>query len=117
MEMTSAEKHVNKISQSWEGRDYRPGDDHELREVLGRAFDYRGDVTIQLKTGDQIVGYVFDRNEGVAQPYIKMFLADQQEPQTIAYQNITGVKFSGEDTAFGRSWEDWAQKSQKPQPS
>ncbi|MEE9232729.1 MAG: hypothetical protein V3U07_04680, partial [Nitrospirales bacterium] len=61
MEMTSAETHVNKTPQSWEGRDYRPGDDHELREVLGRAFDYRGDVTIQLKTGEQIVGYVFDR--------------------------------------------------------
>jgi len=48
MEMTSAEKHVNKTPQSWEGRDYRPADDNELREVLGRAFDYRGDGLVRI---------------------------------------------------------------------
>ena len=31
------------------------------------------------------------------------------------YHDIAEVEFSGEDTAFGRSWEDWAQKWQKPQ--
>ena len=30
---------------------------------------------------------------------------------------IAGIVFSGEDTAFGRSWEDWAQKWKKPEPS
>ena len=103
--------------QSWEGRCIRPSDEKELHEVMSRAFDYRGDVTIQLKTGEQVVGYVFDRHEDVPQPYAKLFLPNHQEPYIVSYQEVAGVVFSGEDTAFGRSWEDWAQKWKKPESS
>ena len=34
----------------------------QIAEGVEQAFDYRGDVTIKLKTGDQIEeGYVYDR--------------------------------------------------------
>ncbi len=85
----------------------------DLREALVGACDYRGDVTIHLKTGEQIMGYVFDRREGVPDPYIKLFQANRTETITIRYQDIAEVEFNGEDTAFGRSWEDWIQKWQK----
>ena len=103
--------------QSWEGRCIQPSDEKELHEAIRWAFDYRGDVTIQLKTGEQVIGYVFDRHEDVPQPYIKLFLPNSQEPHVVLYQDIAEVVFSGEDTAFGRSWEDWAQKWKKPESS
>ena len=35
--------------------------DEELRAALEKAFDYRGDLTITLKDGRKIEGYLFDR--------------------------------------------------------
>lgn len=96
--------------QSWEGRCVQPTNDQELQEIINCVFDYRGDVTLQLKTGEQVVGYVFDRCENSPRPYVKLYLASCDKPQTVCYEDIAGVVFSGEDTAFGRSWEDWAQK-------
>jgi hypothetical protein len=46
-----------------------------------------------------------------------MYLANQPEPFIVKCRDIAEVEFSGEDTAFGRSWEDWAKKWQKPQTS
>jgi hypothetical protein len=102
---------------SWEGHRLPADTESALREAMERACDYRGDVTIHLKTGEQVCGYVFDRHEGIPHPYIKLFLANQSEPAIVKYQDIAEVEFSGEDTAFGRSWEDWAKKWQKPQMS
>ena len=103
--------------QSWEGSRLQPANDAELQIAIGRACDYRGDVTIHLKTGEQVIGYVFDRQEKTSQPFVKVFLANQSDPSIIKCRDIAQVEFSGEDTAFGRSWEDWAQKWQKPQKS
>lgn len=100
--------------QSWEGLRIQPSDESELREAINRAFDYRGDVTIQMKTGEQLMGYVFNRQEKGPQPSLKLFLPNDKNPRIVLYQDIAGVMFSGEDTAFGRSWEDWAQKWKKP---
>ena len=102
---------------SWEGHRLPADTESVLREAMERACDYRGDVTIHLKTGEQVCGYVFDRHEGIPHPYIKLFLANQSEPAIVKYQDIAEVEFSGEDTAFGRSWEDWAKKWQKSQMS
>ena len=102
---------------SWEGHRLQADTEAALREAMEHACDYRGDVTIHLKTGEQISGYVFNRQEGIPNPSIKLFLANQTEPAIVMYQDIAEVEFSGEDTAFGRSWEDWAQKWQKPQLS
>src|SRR6266700_1762221 len=39
--------------------------DAEIREALEKAFDYRGDVTLTLKTSEKVEGYIFDRkNDG-----------------------------------------------------
>ncbi len=103
---------------SWEGHRLRvQGDEAMLREAIGHACDYRGDVTIHLKGGEQVIGYVFDRKEDIPEPYVKIFLANQSVASSVQYQDIAELEFSGEDTAFGRSWEDWAKKWQKPQVS
>jgi hypothetical protein len=95
---------------SLEGKQFLPKDSQELQEVIGLAFDYRGDVTFRLKSNESIAGFVFDRNERVPQPYLRMYVENLSDPQTVTYENIEEVFFSGEDTAFGRSWEDWAKK-------
>ena len=99
---------------SWEGHRFPTHSESDRREAVSRACDYRGDVTLHLNTGEQVVGYVYDRQEQVSEPYLKLFLPDQAAPATVKYQDIAEIEFSGEDTAFGRSWEDWAQKWQKP---
>jgi hypothetical protein len=35
--------------------------EEELRQVLEKAFDYRGDITITRKDGSKTEGYLFDR--------------------------------------------------------
>src|SRR5947207_12876299 len=40
--------------------------DDEIRAALEKAFDYRGDVSITLKTGEKIEGYIFDRRTGTS---------------------------------------------------
>lgn len=101
--------------QSWEGRQLRPSNEEELHEAMDRVFDYRGDVTIHLQTGEQVIGFVFDRQEEAPEPYIKLFLPGDQQPRMVLYQEVAEIVFSGQDTAFGRSWEDWAQKWKKPE--
>ena len=92
----------------------QPSNEEELDDAIGRAIDYRGDVTIHLKAGERVIGYVFDRQKNIPHQSIKIFLANKVEPFIIKTHDIAGVEFSGEDTAFGRSWDDWAKKWQKP---
>ena len=35
-----------------------------IRAALEKAFDYRGDLTITLKSGEKIEGYLYDRKLG-----------------------------------------------------
>ena len=35
-------------------------------EVVDRAFDYRGDVTVVTASGGELVGYVYNRDSHVA---------------------------------------------------
>jgi hypothetical protein len=109
----SSENH----SPSWEGYRLQANDEAAMREAMVHACDYRGDVTIHLKTGQPVLGYVFDYQEGTPHPHIKMYLANQSEPFIVKCHDIAEVEFSGEDTAFGRSWEDWANKWQRPPTS
>ena len=95
----------------WEGRTFRPADAAELWRVIEAAFDYRGDVTLELRDGRRIEGYVFNREADGADPYLQMFPREEPGTWVIRYADIVGVAFTGEDTAFGKSWEAWLAKS------
>ena len=86
--------------------------DAEIREALEKAFDYRGDVSITLKNGSKIEGYIFDRRSGqtLADSRVRLFPAGSDEKLSIAYADIAALAFSGRDTAAGRSWEAWVRK-------
>ncbi len=82
----------------------------ELYDALEKAFDYRGDITISLKDGNKIVGYIFNRESKAPEPYAEMFPADRDEKIKVFYKDIAGLTFSGVDTAAGKSWAVWLEK-------
>jgi len=86
--------------------------EEEIREALERAFDYRGDVTITLKTGVRIEGYIFDRRPAAKlhEAMVRIMPKDTSERVSIPYSEIAGLAFSGRDTAAGKSWEAWVRK-------
>ena len=65
----------------------------ELRAALEQAFDYRGDVTITLKSGETVVGYVFDRRPGksLADSFVRVLPQDSHQRRDIAYAEIAGA--------------------------
>lgn len=109
-ETVADNQHPNPESQSLEGVELRPKNSEEVANAVDLAFDYRGDVTIQLQSGEVIEGYVFDRHAEVHQPFLQFFPKDLPGTRKIFYQDIAAVIFSGEDTAFGKSWQDWVKK-------
>jgi hypothetical protein len=89
--------------------------EEETRSALEKAFDYRGDVTITLKSGEKVEGYIFDRRTGktLADSIVRLYPKDKDEKISIAYADIAAMAFSGRDTAAGKSWETWVKKYQE----
>lgn len=89
------------------------GDDAEaLRTVLEAAFDYRGDVTLRLRDGGELTGYLSNRDQEAPEPYVMLLPADGGPRQRVLYSAICGVAFTGRDTAEGKSWQNWLRRYQ-----
>ena len=92
----------------------------DIRAVIEKAFDYRGDVTITRKNknedkdkeGSQITGYLFDRRIGptLATSVVRLMLAISNERPQIPYSEVAAIAFTGRDTAAGKSYEAWVKK-------
>jgi len=85
----------------------------DIREAFEKAFDYRGDITISLKDGNKIEGYIFDRRckgPKLEDCIVRMMPKDSTEKKTISYQDIAGLAFTGRDTAAGKSFAAWVKK-------
>jgi hypothetical protein len=84
-----------------------------IRSELERAFDFRGDVTLTLVSGEKIEGYVFDRRfegPGLEDWCVRLFPKDREEKITVRICDIAGVEFTGRDMAAGKSFAIWVQK-------
>jgi hypothetical protein len=87
--------------------------DAEIREALEKAFDYRGDLTITLKSGQKVEGYLFDRKikgPSLAECFVRLMPKDSAEKISIAYSEVAALAFSGRDTAAGKSFAAWVKK-------
>ncbi len=84
----------------------------DVRAVIEKAFDYRGDITIRRRDESEITGYLFDRRIGktLSDSFVRLMLASGNERPAIAYSEIAGVAFTGRDTAAGKSYEAWVKK-------
>ena len=89
--------------------------DEEIRLALEKAFDYRGDITITLKSGDKVEGYIFDRRAGksLTDSAVRLYPKSGNQKISISYADIAALAFTGKDTAAGKSWEAWMQKYQE----
>src|SRR5881275_1882620 len=83
--------------------------EEEIRLALEKAFDYRGDVSITLKSGEKVEGYIFDRRTGksLAESAVRLYPKSGNEKRSISYSDIAALAFTGKDTAAGKSWESW----------
>ncbi len=86
--------------------------DDEIRQALEKAFDYRGDVTLTLKDGRVIHGYVFDRRTGrtLADSAVRVMPSDERTKLTVSYSDIAALAFTGRDNAAGKTFEAWIRK-------
>ena len=85
----------------------------EIHAAFDKAFDFRGDLTITLKTGDKVEGYVFDRraeSADLSQCVVRLFPKNSAEKTSIRYSDIAALAFTGKDTAAGKSFEAWVKK-------
>ena len=69
-------------------------------------------MTITLKDGSAIEGYIFDRRTAatLADSCVRLFPKTDPKKISIAYSDIAGLAFTGRDTAAGKSWEAWVRK-------
>jgi hypothetical protein len=83
--------------------------EEELRQALEKAFDYRGDVTLTLKSGERIEAYIFNRTTGptLADSWVQYFTPTASDKRKVSYAEIARLEFSGKDRAAGKHWEDW----------
>jgi len=86
--------------------------DDELRQALGKALDYRGDVTLTLKTGERIEAFIFNCQTGptLAESFLQYFTPSSPEKRKVGYAEIARVEFTGKDRAAGKHWEAWVEK-------
>ena len=82
--------------------------DEDLRNALEKAFDFRGDVTLTLKSGEKIEAYIFNRHTGatLAESWVQYFAPSAPDKRKVAYDQIARLEF-GKDRAAGKHWEDW----------
>ena len=106
-----------------EALELAPGSEHEklegwvpalageddLRQALEKAFDYRGDVTMTLRSGERVEAYIFNRLSGstLADSFVQYFTPSAAEKRRVSYAEIARLEFSGKDRAAGKHWEDW----------
>lgn len=109
--MTDTKSHsASGAASSLRGRQFAPHSFAELAEAIELAFDYRGDVTVTLRSGQHVTGYLFNRTvQGQASTF-EVFPEGDSGVQVIRYADVVSVAFSGEDTASGNSWESWVAK-------
>ena len=86
----------------------------ETRDALEKAFDYRGDVTLTLRSGEVVEGYIYDRRQGrtLLDSMVRVMPSkgEDRARRSIPYAEIAAVNFSGRDTAAGKTFEAWVKK-------
>ena len=95
---------------TWQGITVDGSDKEKLRQAIAMAVDYRGDVTIiRQSTGESIIGFVFDRKLGTSlrDSTIRMIPAGEGARITLSLDDIAEVRFTGPDTAAGKSFDQW----------
>ena len=90
--------------------------EQEIREALEKAFDYRGDITITRRDGTVVEGYLYDRRNGktLADSVVRIIPTPREggltERMMIPFNDVAALKFSGRDSAAGKTFDAWVKK-------
>lgn len=86
--------------------------DSEIRQALEKAFDYRGDITLTLKDGRVLQGYVFDRRPAptLQDSAVRLIPSGERTKIAVSYADIAALAFTGRDNAAGKTFEAWVKK-------
>jgi hypothetical protein len=108
----SAEEALGVVHENLEGWIPSTATESEVREALEKAFDYRGDVTLTLKDGRTIEGYIYDRKMSarLSDCLVRVMPKDQPGRLSVPYSEIAALAFTGRDTAAGKSFAAWVKK-------
>jgi hypothetical protein len=71
--------------------------------ALRVAFEYRGDVTLELGDGESVEGYVTD----VGPRAVRLWVRGSTAVREIPVARVRRVALTGRDTAAGKSFETW----------
>lgn len=110
---TEPEEHLGVAHENLEGLIPPTSSEPEIRAALEKAFDYRGDLTITLKDGRKIEGYVFDRKAAgpkLSDCVVRVMPKDAPGKVSIPYSDVAALAFTGRDTAAGKSFAAWVKK-------
>jgi hypothetical protein len=109
----SSEEHLGFTHENLEGWIPSVSTEAEIRDALEKAFDYRGDLTITLKSGQKIEGYLFDRRikgPSLAECFVRLMPKDGSGKVSVPYSEVAALAFTGRDTAAGKSFAAWVKK-------
>jgi len=107
------DEHLGFVHENLEGWIPSVSTELEIRAALEKAFDYRGDLTITLKSGQKIEGYLFDRRMNgprLSDCFARVMPKDGADKISVPYSEIAALAFTGRDTAAGKSYEAWVKK-------
>ena len=86
----------------------------ELLRQIEAAFDYRGHVSVKLKTGPAVEGFLFNRQLDAArageEPFIELYLKGSAEYRKLRLSELESIALTGEDCAAGKSYDDHLKK-------
>jgi len=86
----------------------------ELQTQIEAAYDYRGHVTVSLKDGSAVEGYLFNRlyahPKGGPGFYVDLIVKNKDENRRLGMDSIRSIALTGEDCAAGKSYADYLAK-------
>jgi len=82
--------------------------DARIAELIARAFDYRGYVTLRRSDGSEVVGYIYDRGPF----HVELFDETATRRLRVPLAEIADIAFTGEDAAR-KSQEIWERRQGK----
>jgi len=85
--------------------------DSRVAELVERAFDYRGYITLRRSDGSELVGFVYDRSA----TYVELFDEAATHRVRVPLAEVADIAFTGEDAAR-KSQQMWERRKGTLEP-
>ena len=89
----------------------------DVEKQIEEAFGFRGHVTLSLKNGEKVEGFLFNRVYGYAankkESFIEVFPKGSDQAKRFPMALVASVAMTGEDCAAGNSYEDYLRKKRE----